>query len=331
MDGPGRVSSIFPVGWLRGGSKEAWWVTIPYPPSPFVLFGLCAFRAVLPSTGGAARTVTPMTGPLPGAALIVDPSDPRISIFLGLRDHEIRQEREKPGGDAHGSFIAEGDLVIERAVRHGYALRSVLVAATRTKPLPAACEGADIFAADDDVLTEITGRPKLRDPIARFDRPAPLDPAQLLQEHSRFAVLENVNNPNNMGVIMRNAAALGVDAVLLDPMCSDPLYRRAIRSAMGQVFAIPHARIGPLHESLELLHQHAIKTIALTPSGDFELSDIELAPGEKAAVLLGAEGPGLTESAMAASNIRAKIEMSKDIDSLNVANAAAIAFYEIQR
>ena len=271
-----------------------------------------------------------MTGPIDAAALIEDPNDPAISIFLGLRDHEVRQAREKPGGDAHGSFIAEGDLVIERAVSHGYSLSSVLVAATRTKPLPVAFAGAAIFAANDAVLTKITGRPKLRDPIACFDRPAPLDPEALLEQHVSFAILENVNNPNNMGVIMRNAAALGIDAVLLDPTCSDPLYRRAIRSAMGQVFAIPHARIGPLHESLPLLHSHGIKTIALTPSGDVELSDIDLARDEKAAVILGAEGPGLEKASLDAANIRAKIEMSKDIDSLNVANAAAIAFYALR-
>ena len=244
-----------------------------------------------------------MDAPIIDASLIEDPSDPRVAIFLGLRDHEVRQEREKPGGDAHGSFIAEGDLVIERAVEHGYALRSVLISNTRTKPLPPACVGAEIFAANKAVLTEITGKPKLRDPIARFDRPAPVDPEALLSAHSSFAILENVNNPNNMGVLMRNAAALGMDAVLLDPTCSDPLYRRAIRSAMGQVFAIPHARIGPLPESLELVHEHDITTIALTPAGDVELSDITVDANQKAAVMLGAEGPGLTEQAMANAKI----------------------------
>ncbi len=272
-----------------------------------------------------------MASALDNAELIEDPADPRVAIFLGLRDHEIRQQREMPGGDAHGSFIAEGDLVIERGVAHEFELTSVLVSAKRTKPLPTACNGAQIFAANDVVLTEITGRPKLRDPIARFQRPPPTEPEALLERHHSFAILENVNNPNNMGVIMRNAAALGIDAVLLDPTCSDPLYRRAIRSAMGQVFALPHARIGPLHESLPLLHDHDITTIALTPAGDVELADIDLAPDQKRAVLLGAEGPGLTNAARRAANIEARIPMANNVDSLNVANAAAIAFYALGR
>ena len=263
--------------------------------------------------------------------MIDDPTDPRVAIFMGLRDQEARKVREQPGGDAHGSFIAEGDLVIERAQSHGQSLMSVLVSARRSKPLPPSWDEVDVFRASDDVLTEITGRPQLRDPIAQFGRPAPIIADELLSTCSSFAVLENTNNPNNMGVIMRNAAALGIDAVLLDPSCSDPLYRRAIRASMGQVFSLPHARIGPLDESLETLHAHNISTIALTPSGDTELSEISIDGSQKVAVILGAEGPGLTEGAMRASNVRARISMSNDVDSLNVANAAAIAFYSIRR
>ena len=260
---------------------------------------------------------------------ISDPQDPRVEIFLGLRDHSARQIREQPGGNAHGSFIAEGDLVIERAIENDYSLRSVLISAKRTKPLPPTIANATIFAADDAVLTEITGRPELRDPIAQFDRPPLPDPNDLLKTHSSFVVLENVNNPNNMGVIMRNAAALGIDAVLLDPTCSDPLYRRAIRASMGQVFTLPHARIGPLDESLAELHDHDITTIALTPGGDVELSDIDVSA--KLAVVLGAEGPGLSPEALEAATIRAAIPMTNNVDSLNVANAAAIAFYTLRR
>lgn len=261
---------------------------------------------------------------------IDDATDPRVAIFLGLRDHAARQRREQPGGDAHGSFIAEGDLVIERAVEHGYQLRSVLIGARRTKPVPASWNTGAVYRASDSVLTEITGRPELRDPIAQFDRPPATDVEGLLQSSTRFAVLENINNPNNMGVIMRNAAALGIDAVLLDPTCSDPLYRRAIRSSMGQVFAIPHARISSLDESLELLHSHNIMTVALTPSGNTELAEVDVEPGRKVAVLLGAEGPGLTEASIAAAQVQARITMSNDVDSLNVANAAAIAFYALR-
>lgn len=264
-------------------------------------------------------------------ALIEDPADPRVAIFMGLRDQEVRKAREQPGGDAHGSFIAEGDLVIERAVKYGQKLRSVLISARRTKVLPETWADAMVYRANDDVLTEVTGRPNLRDPIAQFDRPPPLEPTDLLRTRRSFAILENTNNPNNMGVIMRNAAALGVDAVLLDPTCSDPLYRRAIRSSMGQVFALPHARIGPLEQSLETLHAQDILTIALMPSGETELADITIDADQKVAVILGAEGPGLTDGAMHAANVRARISMSNDVDSLNVANAAAIAFYLLKR
>ena len=263
--------------------------------------------------------------------LIDDPNDPRIGIFRGLRDQEARKRRESPGGDAHGSFIAEGDLVIERAVERGFQLTAVLISARRTKSLPTACDGAVVYRASDDVLTDITGRPALRDPIAQFVRPEPTNAVDLLDAHRTFVVLENVNNPNNMGVIMRNAAALDIHAALLDPTCSDPLYRRAVRASMGQVFAIPHARIGHLAESLPLLHDYNITTVALTPSGNVDLRDIELDPQQKIGVVLGAEGPGLTSEAMAAATIRAKIPMSNGVDSLNVANAAAIAFYTLSR
>jgi tRNA G18 (ribose-2'-O)-methylase SpoU len=258
---------------------------------------------------------------------IDDPNDPRIAVFLGLRDQAARQKRELPGGDMASFFIAEGDLVIERAVRNGYRLRSVLIAARRSKPLPPEAESAEVFEANDAVLTEITGRPELRDPLACFDRPEESVVDELLAKHRTFAVLENVNNPNNLGVIMRNAAGLGVDAVLLDPTCGDPLYRRAVRSSMGQVFTIPHARIGALPEGLDLLHRHGITTVALTPSGDADLRELERPA--KVAILLGAEGPGLTAATMAAASVRARIAMSRDIDSLNVANAAAIAFHHL--
>lgn len=261
---------------------------------------------------------------------IDDPADPRISVFLGLRDHAARQKRELPGGDMAGSFIAEGDIVIERALIAGFTLRSALVAARRSKALPAAIDAAvPIFAADDAVLTEITGRPELRDPIARFDRPELPSAQWLLGQHDTFAVLEGINNPNNLGVIMRNAAGLGIEAVLLDRTCGDPLYRRAIRASMGQVFALPHARLDQLPQSLGLLHDHGIETIALTPQGDQELSGLVTQP--RVAVLLGAEGPGLTEETIAACTHRVRIPMSADVDSLNVAAASAIAFHHVAR
>lgn len=257
------------------------------------------------------------------------PNDPRIEVYLGLRDQVARQQREQAGGDMAGFFIAEGDLVIERALATGHRLHSILLPENRSASLPAGVgEDVDVFLANDAVLTEITGRPKLRDTLSCFVRPAPVSPEDLLDGTTTVAVLENINNPNNLGVILRNAAGLGIDAVFLDPRCGDPLYRRAVRASMGQVFAIPHARIGPLAASLEMLHDHGFHTIALTPSGATELRDIRFdADWPKTAVVLGAEGPGLDADTLAAASIRARISMTNDVDSLNVANAAAIAFH----
>ncbi len=261
---------------------------------------------------------------------ISNPSDPRIEVFQGLRDQAARQRRERPGGDMAGYFIAEGDLVIERAVHHDFALESVLIADRRTKPLPEAVGDATVFRAGDEVLSKITGRPELRDPIACFVRPT-LPSAETLidglESNSAIAVLVDINNPNNLGVIMRNAAGLGIDAVLLDPTCGDPLYRRAIRASMGQVFALPHARISALPESLDMLHDAGIETIALSPFAATDLRSFDAS--DKTALLLGAEGPGLPEAAMRAATHRVRISMSRDVDSLNVANAAAIAFHHL--
>ena len=256
-----------------------------------------------------------------------DPDDPRIAVYLGLRDHAQRQRRELPGGDRADTFVCEGDIVISRGLDAGHDLRSVLVSARRKKPLPDLPDDVSVYAAGDRLLEAVTGRPELRDPLACFARPDPLDPAILIDQHQTFAVLEGINNPNNLGVIMRNAAALGIDAVLLDPTCGDPLYRRAIRASMGQVFAIPHARLGPFPDALDDLHRAGIATIALTPAGELELRDLET--GARTALLLGAEGPGLTDATLDAVTTRARIHMHNDVDSLNVAAAAAIAFHQI--
>ena len=170
---------------------------------------------------------------------VVDLSEPLLEVFLGLRDHQVRQRLERAGERFGDIFIAEGDLVIERGLHHGLQLRAVLLDAKRTKPLPDLPDEVDVFAASDAVLTEVTGRPELRDPLACFTRPALPDLDDVLSNAVRVAVLVGLNNPNNLGVIMRNAAGLGIDGVLLDPTCGDPFYRRAIRASMGQVFAIP--------------------------------------------------------------------------------------------
>lgn len=259
---------------------------------------------------------------------VTSTEDPGVQVFLGLRDQKRRQVLERPGGRFSDTFIAEGDVVIERGLRHGFALRSVLIDGKRRKPLPSVPETAVVLAASDAVLTEITGRPELRDPLACFLRPALPDPDTFMKTSSRLAVLVGLNNPNNLGVVMRNAAGLGIDAVLLDPTCGDPLYRRAIRASMGQVFAVPHARIAEMPGALSDLHAAGFATVALSPRGETEIGDFTVP--ERTAVLLGAEGPGLPADTLSAATHRVRITMANDVDSLNVANAAAIAFHHVR-
>jgi tRNA G18 (ribose-2'-O)-methylase SpoU len=265
--------------------------------------------------------------------LVDDPDDPRIADFLGLRDHELRRRREGPGGDLAGIFIAEGDLVVERAVRAGYRLRSVLVDATRTLPLPEAIDpGVPVYAAGPEVVLRITGMAMHRGLIAALDRGPDRDLGSVIAGATRLVVLENVNNPTNLGVIARSAMGLGADGLVLDPSCCDPLYRRASRVAMGEVFALPWARTGRLPEGLDRLLDAGFSLLALTPDPAAEsIDDVSLAPDERVALVLGAEGPGLTEGTMDRIGRRVRIPLHGGVDSLNVGAAAAIACYVLGR
>lgn len=267
------------------------------------------------------------------AIRVDDPRDPRIEEYIGLRDHELRRRRESPHGDLAGIFIAEGDLVVERAVRSGYRVRSVLVDATRTQPLPVAIgDGVPVYAAGPDVVLEITGMAMHRGLIASLDRGTERDLAEVLAGATRAVVLENVNNPTNLGVIARSAIGLGADALVLDPSCCDPLYRRASRVAMGEVFALPWARTGRFPAGLDPVVDAGFSLLALTPDPAAEpIDDVELGPDEKVALVLGAEGPGLTDETMARVGRRVRIPLHGGVDSLNVGAAAAIACYVLGR
>lgn len=262
-----------------------------------------------------------------------DPSDPRLADFLGLRDNELRRKRESPGGDLAGVFVAEGDLVVERALRAGYELDAVLVDARRTLPLPGGVgEHVPVYAAAEPVLQAITGMGVHRGMIAVFRRRPVPKPEEVLHGVRRVVVLENVVNPTNLGVIVRSARGLGMDALLLDPTCCDPLYRRAARVAMGEVYGFPYARTRRLPEGLDVLRAHGFRLLALTPDPEaLALDDLVLAPDERAALLLGAEGPGLEPGTLAAADTVVRIPMHHGVDSLNVGVAAAIACYAIGR
>src|SRR5918993_6029847 len=223
---------------------------------------------------------------IPTDIRIDDPGDPRIAHFVGLRDRELA--RPAPTGEP-GVFIAEGDVVAERAIRAGYRLRAVLVDATRTDPLPLGI-GTDVpvYAAAPPVLQRITGLGVHRGLLACFDRRPARSADDVLAAARRVVVLERVSNPTNLGVILRSAAGLGIDAALLDPFCSDPLYRRTSRVAMGESYAFPWAWIPRLPEGLAVLRAHGFRVVALTPeAGATPVDQLGPAPDDRVALLFG--------------------------------------------
>ncbi len=260
-----------------------------------------------------------------------DPDDVRIEVFQGLRDHVLRRRREESGGDMEGVFVAEGDLVVERALRAGYRLHSILVDGRRSKPLPELIDDeVPIYAAGPEVLQRITGYHLHRGMLACFHRRAVLSIDEALKDATTVVVIEGVNNPTNLGVILRCAAGLAVDAFLLDPTCCDPLYRRSGRVSMGEAYALPYARLEALPEGLGQLRRLGYTILALTPSPDAEnIADLKLGVDEPVALLLGAEGPGLSAATMAAADRRLRIPMSGTVDSINVGSAAAVGFYAL--
>lgn len=260
-----------------------------------------------------------------------DPDDERIVEFMGLRDHDLRMRRERPGGDLAAVFVAEGDLVVERALRAGHQVRKLLVDGTRTKPLPDAIpHDAPVYAAGPAVLQRITGYHLHRGVIACFERGPEPDAGAVIAGARTFVVTEHVHNPTNLGVIVRSASGLGIDALLLDPSSADPLYRRASRVAMGEVFALPYARLGAFPDGLAPLVDGGVTLLALTPDpAATPLQELHLDAGERVALLLGAEGEGLQPATMSAVTRWVRIPMHRGVDSLNVGAAAAIACYAV--
>ena len=241
---------------------------------------------------------------------------------------------ETTGG--HGFLVAEGEQVVRRAAGAGLRCRSVLVLPGRearvadvTAGLP---EDVPVLVAGAEVLRAVTGFSVHRGVLAAFDRPAPLAAADVLSGARRVLVCEELSSSTNLGALVRSAAALGVDGVLLDPRCADPWYRRAVRVSMGQVFTLPHARLSPWPDALRDVAAAGFRVWALTPAPDAVALD-ELprpASDERVALLLGAEGPGLSDAAAAAADLRVRIPMARGVDSLNVAAAAAVACWAVR-
>ena len=250
---------------------------------------------------------------------IDDPADPRIVDYVRLRDASARRD---------GVFIAESAPVIRQALASGYRVRSLLVTPHRYAELGDP-DGVDrVFVADPPIVRAIAGFDVHRGALAAVERPALPPLAELLAGARRLAIVEGVSDHENMGSLFRNAAAFGIDAVLLCPRCSDPLYRRSVRVSMGNVLHVPFSRIDPWPESLALLAASGFTTVALTPDPAAEPID-DVGAIDRPAFLLGAEGPGLSADALAAADRRVRIPMQRDVDSVNVATAAAIAFHRI--
>lgn len=267
-------------------------------------------------------------------ALVEDPDDPRIADFVGLRDRELAGPRVRRRRDpANGLFVAEGDIVVERALRAGYRLRAALVDATRTAPLPAGVpDDAPVYAATPPVLRRITGLGVHRGMLATFERRPVPPPEELLAASRRVVVLERVSNPTNLGVIVRSAAGLGIDGLLLDPTCTNPLYRRVSRVAMGEGYAFPWSWLPALPEGLAPVRAAGFRVLAMTPDpAATPIDEVAVGEAERVALVFGAEGPGLSAAALAAADERVGIPMRGGVDSLNVGVAAGIAFWVLGR
>jgi tRNA G18 (ribose-2'-O)-methylase SpoU len=259
--------------------------------------------------------------------LIDDADDERLADYRALTDVELRTRWEPP----HGLFIAEGELVLRRALRAGYRPRSFLVDEKRVDQI-GDLGGAPVYAAGQPILERVTGFHVHRGVLASFHRRPLPTAATVLGRSRRVAILEDVNNHTNVGAIFRGAAALGIDGVLLSPTCADPLYRRSVRVSMGEVFAVPYATLEPWPDGLAAVRRAGFTLLALTPGSDATpLQGLADAQRARAALLLGAEGPGLSDGALAESDVWVSIPMRRGVDSLNVAAAAAVAFWELGR
>ena len=267
-------------------------------------------------------------------AAVTDPDDRRVDDYRQLHDARARRLMERPDDGRPGFFVAEGAHALQRLLASGRRLRSVLVDQIRLEALADVLGGLDapVLVADQPTLRAVAGFPVHRGVLAAADRWDLPDPAQMLAGARRVAILEDINDHENLGVIFRSAGSLGVDAMLLSPRCCDPLYRRSVRVSMGHVLAVPWTRLEPWPEALDRVAGAGFTLVALTPAADAEpLTRWNPAAGERVAVLLGAEGPGLSPAALAAADRRLTIPMRTAEDSLNVGSAAAIAFYAISR
>ncbi|MER5863652.1 RNA methyltransferase [Kitasatospora sp. NPDC002040] len=260
--------------------------------------------------------------------LITDPADPRLSDYTGLTDVELRRRREP----AEGLFIAEGEKVIRRAVAAGFRMRSMLLTAKWLDVMSdvIADTPAPVHVVEPDLAEAVTGYHVHRGALASMER-APLRPAaDLLADEGlrRVAVFEDIVDHANIGAAFRNAAALGVDAVLLTPRCADPLYRRAVKVSMGAVFQVPWTRLESWPADVDTLRSAGFAVAALCLSDRaITLDELAARDDSRLALVFGTEGDGIAPRTLAAVDLHVRIPMDAGVDSLNVAAASAVAFY----
>ena len=260
---------------------------------------------------------------------ITDFNSPQLDIYARMSEGQLlnRHEPEK------GIFIAESPKVVERALDAGCEPISMLVEHKHidgeAKPIIDRCGEVPVYTAPFEVLTRLTGFKLTRGMLCAMHRPQLPNFSEVCSKASRISVLENVMNPTNVGAIFRSAAALNMDAVLLTHGCSNPLYRRAIRVSMGTVFQIPWTFLDK-EKGVSELKELGFKTAAMALTDDsVSIDNEELLAEEKLAIVLGTEGDGLAKETIADCDYTVKIPMSHGVDSLNVAAASAVAFWQI--
>lgn len=257
---------------------------------------------------------------------ITDPDDPRVADFRTLRDPELRKRYE----NERGVFIAEGPNVVRELLTSRYPTRSVLVDERRLDDLADDLteRDLDLYVVTRDLLYDIVAFRMHQGAVACGSRLPPQEPAEVVAGARRVLVLDAMNDHENMGAVFRTARAFGVDAVLLGPRSADPLYRRCVRVSMGHVLHVPFAPLPELPGGYDVLRAAGLTTVALTPAPDaVDLADVD--PTQPLALVLGAEGPGLDPDASAGADIRARIPIDPDVDSLNVSVAAGIAIHAL--
>ncbi len=274
-----------------------------------------------PSAGGQAG----QTAAVPES--VDDPADPRLVDYLELPDPAAQRRHER-----HEVFVAEGVTAIERLLESGHRVRSVLVTPRILARLAGRLEALDapVYVAPRSVLAATVGFDLHRGAVAAADRRPLPSIAEAIAGTRRIAVLEGLNDPENLGAIARSARALGIEAIVLDPTCIDPYYRRTVRVSQGEVLLLPVARAARWPDDLGTVRAAGFQTWALTPDARAE-PIWSLAVPDRVAVMLGAEGPGLSPASLAAADRRVRIPIHAGVDSLNVGHAAAVAFAAIGR